>query len=80
LTVTGKQISEDLLSCDYSRRILLPDDVDLGSVTTHLSKEGFLSMAASSLQQKAFDVTMETCKPCEEPTKTELFALVSVIT
>lgn len=76
LTVTGKRISEDHLSHAYSRRILLPDDVDLGSVTSQLSKEGLLSIEASTVQQKTFEVNMETSDQCEEPSTAELFALV----
>ena len=40
LTVTGKQRSEEdglQRSRDYHRRILLPDDADLSSVTSRLS-------------------------------------------
>ena len=50
LTVTGKHKSEDqgfYFSRDYSNRVLLPDDADLGSVTSRLSKEGLLIMEAS---------------------------------
>ena len=75
-TVTGKRLSEDHLSRDYNHRILLPDDVDHGSVTSRLSKEGLLSIEALSIQQKAFEVTMETSEPCEESSIAELFALV----
>ena len=45
LTVTGKQKSEDqgfYFSRDYSHRVLLPDDSNLGSVTSRLSKNGLL--------------------------------------
>jgi len=76
LTVTGKRISEDRLSRDYNRRILLPFDVGLGSVTSHLSKEGLLSIEATSIQQKFFEATMETREPFEEPSIAELFELV----
>ena len=75
LNVIGKRLSEDHMSRDYSRRILLPDDVDLSSVTSHLAKEGLLSIEAPSIQQRAFEVTMETSEPCEEPNIAELFAL-----
>ena len=34
-------------SRDYSHRVLLPDDADLGSVTSRLSKEGLLIIEAS---------------------------------
>ena len=50
LTVTGKHKSEDqgfYFSRDYSNRVLLPDDADLGSVTSRLSKEGLLIIEAS---------------------------------
>ncbi|XP_067026455.1 heat shock protein Hsp-16.48/Hsp-16.49-like [Acropora muricata] len=46
LTVTGKQRSEEnglQWSRDFHRRILLPDDVDLSSVSSRLSKEGLLT-------------------------------------
>lgn len=76
LTVTGKCISEDPLSRNYNRRILLPFDVGLGSVTSHLSKEGLLSIEATSIQQKFFKATKETRRPFEEPSIAELFALV----
>lgn len=76
LTVTGKRISEDSLSRDYNRPILLPFDVGLGSVTSHLSKEALLSIEATSIQQKFFEATMETREPFEEPSIAELFALV----
>ena len=50
ITVTGKHKSEDqgfYFSRDYSHRVLLPDDADLSSVTSRLSKEGFLIIEAS---------------------------------
>ena len=50
LTVTGKQKSDDqafYFSRDYSHRVLLPDDADLGSVTSRLSEEGLLIIEAS---------------------------------
>ncbi|XP_067026456.1 heat shock protein Hsp-16.48/Hsp-16.49-like [Acropora muricata] len=46
LTVTGKQRSEEnglQWSRDFHRCILLPDDVDLSSVSSRLSKEGLLT-------------------------------------
>jgi len=49
LTITGKHRSEEggfHLSRDYSRRILLPDDADVSSVTSRLSKEGLLTIEA----------------------------------
>ena len=50
IIVTGKHKSEDqgfYFSRDYSHRVLLPDDADLGSVTSRLSKEGLLIIEAS---------------------------------
>ena len=50
LTVTGKHKSNDqgfYFSRDYSHRVLLPDDADLGSVTSRLSKNGLLIVEAS---------------------------------
>ena len=68
LTVTGKHVSERddfYLSRDYSRRILLPDEADVSSVTSRLSKEGLLTIEASRdpallPPEKTIDVTMET--------------------
>ena len=67
LTVTGKQRSEEnglQWSRDYHRRILLPDDVDLSSVTSRLSKEGLLTIEAPRDRaflpsERSLDVTME---------------------
>ena len=50
LIVTGKHKSNDqgfYFSRDYSHRVLLPDDADLGSVTSRLSKNGLLIIEAS---------------------------------
>ena len=50
LTVTGKHKSNDqgfYFSRDYSHCVLLPDDADLGSVTSRLSKNGLLIIEAS---------------------------------
>ena len=50
LTVTGKHKSDDqgfYFSREYSHRVLLPVDADLGSVTSRLSKEGLLIIEAS---------------------------------
>ena len=50
LAITGKRKLEDqgfYFSRDYSHRVLLPDDADLGSVTSRLSKEGLLIIEAS---------------------------------
>jgi len=66
LTVTGKHISEHHTSHDYSRQILLPDDVDLGSVTSHLTKDGVLMIKATRDPQRTFDITVETGEPGEK--------------
>lgn len=70
LTVSGKHISEHHLTHDYSRRILLPDDVDLGSVTSHLTKDGLLTIKATRDPQRTFDIIMETQEPGEKSYKT----------
>ena len=76
LTVIGNHASKRQGSSDYGRRILLPDDVILSSVTTRLSKEGVLTIEASRdpalLQSKrAAEVTVETEKEGSKPkTKT----------
>lgn len=75
LSVSGKHISEDgevYRSRDYSRRITLPDDVVLSSVTSRLSKEGVLTIEASRdpallPSERNVDVTMETNEPEDEP-------------
>ncbi|XP_068731697.1 heat shock protein beta-1-like [Montipora capricornis] len=67
LTVTGKQRSEESglqWSRDYRRQILLPDDADLGSLTSRLSKEGVLTIEAPRdpallPNERSVDVTME---------------------
>ena len=67
LTVTGKQRSEEnglQWSRDFHRRILLPDDVDLSSVSSRLSKEGLLTIEAPRdpaflPSERSLDVTME---------------------
>ena len=77
LNITGKQISdcdEFYLSRDYSGRFLLPDDVDLSSVTSRLSKEGQLAIEASRdpallPHERSVDITMETDTTDEEPSK-----------
>ena len=82
LNITGKHLSERddfYLSRDYSRRILLPDDVDLSSVTSRLSKEGLLTIEASRdpallPHERSVDVTMETDQAhgqIEETTSTD---------
>ena len=63
LTVTGKHKSDDQVfyfSRDYSNRVLLPDDADLGSVTSRLSKNGLLIIEAS--RDPALLPTKETWK------------------
>ena len=77
LTVTGKHVSERddfYLSRDYSRRILLPDDADVSSVTSRLSKEGLLTIEASRDSvllppERTVEVTMETDEVNEEVDK-----------
>ena len=82
LNITGKHLSESdefYLSRDYSRRILLPDDVDLSSITSRLSKEGLLTIEASRdpallPPKRSVDVTMETDQAdwhIEETTRTD---------
>ncbi len=82
LTITGKHVSERddfYLSRDYSRRILLPDDADVSSVTSRLTKEGLLTIEASRdpallTPMRTVDITMETDgadeKVDEEPKQT----------
>ncbi|XP_020608859.1 uncharacterized protein LOC110047449 [Orbicella faveolata] len=68
LNITGKHISERddfYLSRDHSRRIVLPKDVILSTVTSRLSKEGLLTIEASRdpallPQERSVDITMET--------------------
>ena len=67
LAFIGKHQSEDqgfYFSRDYSHRVLLPDDADLGSVTSRLSKEGLLTIEASRNpallpKERTVDVFME---------------------
>ena len=67
LAVTGKHKSEGqgfYFSRDYTNRVLLPDDADLGSVTSRLSKEGLLIMEASRdpvllPKERTLEVSME---------------------
>ncbi|XP_067027929.1 uncharacterized protein [Acropora muricata] len=67
LTVTGKRRSEEnglQWSRDFHRRILLPNDVDLSSVSSRLSKEGLLTIEAPRdpaflPSVRSLDVTME---------------------
>ena len=68
LNITGKQISEGddfYLSRDHSRRVALPNDVILSTITSRLSKEGFLTIEASRdpallPHERSVDVSMET--------------------
>ena len=68
LNITGKQISERddfYLSRDQSRRIALPKDVILSTVTSRLTKEGLLTIEASRdpallPHERSVDITMET--------------------
>ena len=74
ITVTGKHKSEDqgfYFSRDYSHRVLLPDDADLGSVTSRLSKEGLLIVEASREpallpKERNVEVSMEVDEPQPE--------------
>ena len=74
LTVTGKYKSEDqgfYFSRDYSHRVLLPDDADLGSVTSRLSKEGLLIIEASRdpallPKERNVEISMEVDEPQPE--------------
>ena len=74
LAVTGKHKSEDqgfYFSRDYSHRVLLPDDADLGSVTSRLSKEGLLIIEASRdpallPKERNVEVSMEVDEPQPE--------------
>ena len=76
LTVTGIQASERHQSRNtYSRCIVLPEDVDPGSVTSCLSKEGLLTIKASRdpvmLFRKSCDdipITRETNEKEEKKT------------
>ena len=74
LKITGKRKSEDqgvYFSRDYSHRVLLPDDADLGSVTSRLSKEGLLIVEASREpallpKERNVEVSMEVDEPQPE--------------
>ena len=74
LTITGKQRSEDdgfHWSRDYSRRFLLPNDVDLSSVTSRLSKTGLLTIEASRdpallPNTRSVDIIMKIDEPQRE--------------
>ena len=65
LTITGNQRSEEggFLQ-KYNRRVKIPNDADLNSVTTHFSKEGLLTIEASRdpaflQRERSIDVTTE---------------------
>ena len=75
LTVSGESLSEDHPSSDHSRCILPHSNTVLGSVTSNLSKEGLLSIEASSIQRETVKFTKKS-EPCEERRTAELFALV----
>ena len=74
LIVTGKHKSNDqgfYFSRDYSHRVLLPDDADLGSVTSRLSKNGLLIIEASRdpvllPSDRNVEVSMEVDEPQPE--------------
>ena len=74
LTITGKRRSEDNgfhWSRDCSRRFLLPNDVDLSSVTSRLSKKGLLTIEASRNPAllpttRSVEVTIEIDEPQPE--------------
>ena len=74
LAVTGKHKSEDqgfYFSRDYSNRVLLPDDADLSSVTSRLSKEDLLIIEASRdpallPKERNVEVSMELDEPQPE--------------
>ena len=74
LNITGKHISERddfYLSHDHSRRIVLPKDVILSTVTSRLSKEGLLTIEASRdsallPHERSVDITMETDKGIQQ--------------
>ena len=79
MTITGEHKSDEggfHLSRDYSRRIILPGDVDLSSVTSRLSKEGMLTIEASVNpallpRERNLEIAMEVDKPPKEEVKTE---------
>ena len=71
LKITGKHISESddfYLSRDYSRSVVLPNDVILSTVASRLSKEGLLTLLTIEASrdpallphERSIDVTMET--------------------
>ena len=72
LTIAGNQRSEEGgFLRNYSRRVKIPDDADLNSVTSQLSKEGLLTIEVSRdpafLQsERSIDVTTEVEEPQPE--------------
>ena len=79
LSIGGKHTSEDsgnYRSRDYSRTLLLPDDIVVSSVTSCLSKEGQLTIEASRDPallpgERNVDVIMETDEVREALTSTQ---------
>ena len=79
LSISGKHTSEDsgnYRSRDYSRTLLLPDDIVASSVTSCLSKEGQLTIEASRDPallpgERNVDVIMETDEAREALTSTQ---------
>ena len=74
LTVTGKHRSEEdgsYLSRDYSRRVLLPDDAELSSVTSRLTKKGLLTIEVARdpallPSERNVELSMEVDEPHPE--------------
>ena len=72
LTITGIRRSEEGgFLRNYSRRVKIPDDADLNSVTSHLSKEGLLTIKVSRdpafLQsERRIDIATEVDEPQPE--------------
>ena len=79
MTITGEHKSDEggsQLSSDYSRRFILPGDVDLSSVTSHLSKEGMLTIEMSVNpallpRESNLEIAMEVVQQPKEEVKTE---------
>ena len=75
LIVSGKRTLEDgraNRSRGFSHRVLLPEDVDVSSVRSHLSKDGLLMVEASRdpallPRERAVDVLLETNETEDEP-------------
>ena len=72
LTITGiRRSKEGGFLRNYSRRVKIPDDADLNSVTSHLSKEGLLTIQVSRdpafLQsERSIDIATEVDEPQPE--------------